>query len=167
MGSAKIYGKIATGPTSGFSVSSGVTVGSLAWVNGGNTGVQPGWSRNDLNISLPDAPPLPTGTYVNLPSPGNNVVLNAGGGTVRYVATSSQYSMSSSNSLVITNGTVIIDAQSGVNVTGQRLDSDRYQCPTNTLFRNRKHPIGRARGDEFRGLSDQLHRLRKNQQQTN
>ncbi len=120
MGNAKIYGKIATGPSSGYSVSSGVAVGSLAWINAGNTGVQPGYSRNDLNVSLPDAPTPPAGTYQNLPAPGN-VVLSGngpGGAPVRYVKTSSQYMMSGTNSLTITNGTVIIDAQSGVSVTG-------------------------------------------------
>jgi hypothetical protein len=116
-GNSKVYGQIATGPNSTISLGGNASVGSLAWVNAGTKGIQPGWSRSDLNVSVPDAPPLPSGTYANLPAPGN-VVLNAGGGTVRYVAASA-YQMSSSKYLLITNGTVVIDAQKGITMNAQ------------------------------------------------
>ncbi len=111
-GSSKIYGQIATGPNSTIAISGNADAGSLAWVNAGNKGIQPGWSRSDLNVTIPDAPSLPSGTFQNLPANGN-VVLNAGGGTVRYVA-SSTYQMQSSDALRITNGTVVIDFQQGL-----------------------------------------------------
>lgn len=118
-GNAKIYGQIATGPNSTISVSGNADAGSLAWVNAGNKGIQPGWSRNDLNISIPDAPALPAGTYQNLPAPGN-VVLQGGtpSNPARYT-TSTAYQMNSHNYLLITNGTVVIDAQQGVALNAQ------------------------------------------------
>lgn len=116
-GSADIYGQIATSPNSTVSMQGNAAAGSLAWVGAGNKGIQSGWSRNDLNTTIPDAPALPVGTYANLPSAGN-VVLNAGGGMARYVA-SSTYQMSSHNFLLITNGTVVIDAQKGVKIDAQ------------------------------------------------
>ncbi len=116
-GSVDIYGQLVTGPNSTVSVKGNASAGSLAWVNAGNSGVQSGWSRNDLNVTIPDAPALPSGTYASLPSPGNRV-LNAGGGTARYRA-STTYQMNSSNFLLITNGTVVIDAQSGIKMNAQ------------------------------------------------
>jgi len=116
-GNPKIYGQIATGPNSTVAISGNADAGSLAWVNAGNKGIQPGWSRNDLNVSIPDAPPLPAGSYSTLPSPGN-VVLNALGGTV-YYNTTSTYQMNSYDFLLITNGTVVIDAQAGMKLTAQ------------------------------------------------
>ena len=54
VGNAKIQGKLQTGPTGTSSFGSNGSVGSTAWVNGGNTGIQPGWSANDFNVDFPD-----------------------------------------------------------------------------------------------------------------
>ena len=54
VGNAKIKGKLQTGPTGSSDVGAGGSVGSAAWVNGGNTGIQPGWSANDFNIDFPE-----------------------------------------------------------------------------------------------------------------
>jgi len=116
-GNAKVYGMLATGPNSTISVQGNASAGSIAWVDGKNKGVQSGWSRNDLNVSIPDAPPLPTASYLSLPSPGNRV-LNAFGGTIYYKATTA-YQMNSKNYLLITNGTVVIDAQQGISMNAQ------------------------------------------------
>jgi Tfp pilus assembly protein PilX len=111
-GKADIYGQLATGPGSGASVKGAASAGSLAWVGSGKTGVEPGWLRNDLNVSIPDAPPLQTSYYTSMPSPGD-VTLSGHGGTVYYLATSN-YQMQSSNRLRIVDGTVVIHARSGM-----------------------------------------------------
>jgi hypothetical protein len=116
-GSTLIYGQLATGPNSTISMGGNASVGSSTWVDSGKKGIQPNWSRNDLNMDIPDAPPLPSATYVNLPSAGN-LTLNAGGGTAYYRATTT-YQMHSQNYLLITNGTVYIDAQSGISLNAQ------------------------------------------------
>ena len=54
VGNAKIKGKLQTGPTGSFDFGSNGSVGSVAWVNGGNAGIQPGWSANDFNADFPD-----------------------------------------------------------------------------------------------------------------
>jgi hypothetical protein len=54
VGNAKIKGKVQTGPTGSSGVGPGGSVGSSAWVDGSNTGIEPGWSANDFNVDFPD-----------------------------------------------------------------------------------------------------------------
>ena len=54
VGNAKIKGKLQTGPTGSSSFGSNGSVGSAEWVNGGSTGIQPGWLANDFNADFPD-----------------------------------------------------------------------------------------------------------------
>jgi hypothetical protein len=68
-GSVDIFGRIYTGPGDTIKLNGGATVGSLAWHNGANSGLETGWSQSDLNVEIPDAPappggglPLPTQT---------------------------------------------------------------------------------------------------------
>ena len=70
-GSVEVYGKIFTGPEDSISVNGNVAIGSLAYVNGPSTGLQSGYSQNDLNIYIPDAPTPPTGG-LPLPSKTTN-----------------------------------------------------------------------------------------------
>lgn len=116
-GSAQIRGRLATGPASTIQTAGSFSSGSSAWVAAGNHGIQAGWSQNDLNLYVPEAPPLPSGTYFALPAPGS-VTINAGGGTVRYYYNSS-YNMNNYNYLQITNGTVILDARDGLRLNAQ------------------------------------------------
>jgi len=111
-GKAKIYGQIATGPKSTIAISGNADAGSLAWVDAGKKGIEPGWARNDLNVSIPNAPLPPAGPYLPLPAAGS-VVLSGFGGTT-YYSTSKAYQMTSKDYLVITNGTVVINAQEGI-----------------------------------------------------
>ncbi len=53
MGGGIIYGSANTGPTGNFSTGGG-SVGDLAWITGGKTGVQPGHFSDDMNLSFPD-----------------------------------------------------------------------------------------------------------------
>lgn len=54
MGGGSIYGRANTGPTGAFSEGNGGAVGTQTWIDGGNTGVEPGHFANDLNLSFPD-----------------------------------------------------------------------------------------------------------------
>ena len=53
VGNAKIKGKLKTGPSGSSSLGANGSVGSAAWVNGGNSGIEPGWSANDFNTDFP------------------------------------------------------------------------------------------------------------------
>jgi len=96
LGNSDIYGHVITGPEGTLNLAKG-TVGSVAWHDAGNTGVQPGWYKQ---TALPDYPP------VEAPAPGGP----ATGGTIDKV--SYQY--------IVGNGNYSVDAISGsVLVTGQ------------------------------------------------
>jgi len=67
----KIYGMVGTGPTGSIINGAHSAVGSLPFINGGNTGIQVGFSQNDLNVAFPDASvPFSSSTI----PPGGNVL---------------------------------------------------------------------------------------------
>ena len=66
---AEIYGKASTGPGGDVGIKNG-TVGSLAFHASGSTGIETGWSDDDMNVYFPDVDlptPLPP-PLVGLPS---------------------------------------------------------------------------------------------------
>jgi len=88
VGNAKIKGKVQTGPAGNSDIGSNGSVGSAAWVNAGNIGIQPGWSANDFNIDFPDVlEPFSSGF-----SPVSGTV---GGTNYIYVLGSDNYLMTS------------------------------------------------------------------------
>ena len=54
VGNANIHGHVATGPGGSVSVGANGVVGSYAWANAGNNGIQSGWSSSDSNFTFPD-----------------------------------------------------------------------------------------------------------------
>ena len=54
-GSVEVYGHVSTGPGGTVGLSGTVSVGSKDWVSSGTKGVEPGWFRDDMNVSFPDA----------------------------------------------------------------------------------------------------------------
>lgn len=62
MGGGIIYGYANTGPTGTLTLGGG-TVGDLAWITGGNSGIQPGHFADDLNVSFPSVEPPFTSGY--------------------------------------------------------------------------------------------------------
>jgi hypothetical protein len=54
VGNASIRGRVAVGPGGTIAVGNQGSVGSSAWVAGGNTGIEPGWCGNDMNVSFDD-----------------------------------------------------------------------------------------------------------------
>lgn len=51
VGNANIYGHAATGPKGTVAIGPNGRVGSLTW---GSSGIEPGWSSDDMNIDFPD-----------------------------------------------------------------------------------------------------------------
>lgn len=54
IGNANIRGHVAVGPGGTIAVGSQGAVGSTAWINAGNHGIEPGWAGNDMNVSFDD-----------------------------------------------------------------------------------------------------------------
>ena len=54
-GTVLIYGSVATGPTGTVNIASSSSIGSEAWVDGGNTGIQSGHYAKDMNVNISDA----------------------------------------------------------------------------------------------------------------
>lgn len=82
LGSVKVYGRVSTGPRGTVRFTGNAAAGSRAWIDSGNTGIQPGWSRDDMNVNFPDVPvpftvgdPLPSNSYQ-----GTNYFLVLGNG---------------------------------------------------------------------------------------
>ncbi len=66
VGNADIKGHIRTGPGVGtYTVGANGSVGSSAWVDGGNVGIQPGWASTDFNILFPQAELPPDASWLN------------------------------------------------------------------------------------------------------
>ncbi len=73
IGGAHVYGNVITGPGGGVIVGSGGAVGDVTW-NTTQTGIQPGWTNNDMNVSFPSNAPPTGGPY----SPPGDLTLDAG-----------------------------------------------------------------------------------------
>ncbi|HEV2453825.1 MAG TPA: immunoglobulin domain-containing protein [Verrucomicrobiae bacterium] len=90
VGNAFIYGSVDTAPGGAVSVQKNGSVGDLAWVDGGNFGIQPGHQYDDMNMVFSDVV-LPTpqnvwySNWLSLPrlSTGTNIL----GATYHYVIT--------------------------------------------------------------------------------
>ena len=66
VGNANIKGKVKTGPQGTIAIGNNGSVGSKAWVDGGNKGIQAGYSADDFNIDFPSAV-LPNVSWSALP----------------------------------------------------------------------------------------------------
>jgi len=74
-GDVKIYGRVATGPQGTATFRGNSAAGSRDWIAAGNTGIQPGWYRNDMNVSFPEISVPFTGGYFT-PQPGSYLGTN-------------------------------------------------------------------------------------------
>lgn len=80
-GNANIKGHVAVGPGGTIAVGPQGSIGNAAWVNGGNSGIQPGYAANDMNVSFDDVTIPFSGGFT--PSGGHYSIVQ----TVNYPAT--------------------------------------------------------------------------------
>lgn len=88
IGNADIYGRISTGPNGSVSIGSQGVVGDEQW-HANQTGIQPGYERNDMNVSFPDVTVPFTGGFTPGPGDITNITVNiaTNGGTTFTSAT--------------------------------------------------------------------------------
>jgi len=65
VGNASIKGQVKTGPKGTIAINNG-SVGDRAWVEGGNIGIEPGYSADDMNVLFPDVT-LPSAFWTVVP----------------------------------------------------------------------------------------------------
>lgn len=78
VGGANIYGTVSTPYGGNVSVANNGAVGSVEWQEAGGTGIQQGWSRDDLNVKINDA---------SLPNGFNPVTMSGSGMTFTNITT--------------------------------------------------------------------------------
>jgi hypothetical protein len=117
---ANIKGHMSTGPGGSATVGPNGVVGSMAWHLGGNTGVEPGWFTDDMNVYFPE-----------VEKPWNGGAFAPGSGTVtgvvyKYLLTGGNYelgslSLSSSEKMAVTGNAVLyvtgsLDVKGGIDI---------------------------------------------------
>ncbi len=117
-GSVQVYGTVSMGPNDTLKLSGGATVGNTNWAG---PGVDPGWDNTTANLSIPDPPPVPSAAWFGLPTETNSTyVLDGGGaGQTNYYELPSGFSLSSHNSILFTNGTVVLYSPGSFQMSGQ------------------------------------------------
>ncbi len=106
MGGVTIFGHVSTGPNGTISFNGQATAGSRTFILGGGTGIQAGWSSDDMNVNFPDVqPPFNGGAY----TPASGTV---NGTNFAYVLGSGNYQMNELNlgtgsNLAVTNNAVL------------------------------------------------------------
>ena len=116
VGNAKIKGQVKTGPKGTVDIGPNGSVGDVNWVDGGNLGVQTGYSANDMNVTFPDVI-MPLTSW--LPVLAGNYSIN--GSSYKYVfLTDGDYTISSlSGSIYVgTNAHVRLKITGSVSLTG-------------------------------------------------
>jgi hypothetical protein len=118
VGNANIYGRVSTGPGGSIAVGDNGSVGDAAWHAAGSLGIQPGRSRDDMNISFP---PVEAPFTVGLPPVGATV----NGTNYSYVLTSGDYSLSSirlsnaGNNRILVTGDARLYVDGDISITGR------------------------------------------------
>ena len=116
VGNANIKGQVKTGPGGTVTIGPNGTVGDKSWVEGGNLGIQPGHSANDMNVQFPNVK-LPNLSWLPA-TPGDYTI---DGRSYKYVILASgDYSINSlEHSLYVgTNVTARIKMTGNVKITG-------------------------------------------------
>lgn len=116
VGNAEIYGHASTGPGGSISVGSNGGVGSKAWLDAGNHGIQSGYSSDDMNVAFPD---------VKVPFSGGSSGVsggNVGGTSYKYVVGSGNFEMTdlsmSGNQEMIITGNAVLYVHGDISLSG-------------------------------------------------
>jgi hypothetical protein len=122
VGNADIKGHVKTGPNGSVSIGPNGSVGDRAWVEGGSTGIEPGFSANDMNVLFPDVT-LPNTTWTGASkTTGNGSGSQVNGVSYDYIfTTSGDYTIAnlSGSVYVGTNVYVRLNVTGTVNLSGQ------------------------------------------------
>jgi len=105
-GNAQILGHVATGPGGSIDIGATGTVGSATWHADGNTGIEPGYAKDDMNVSFLD-PQAPFSGGADTPVSGTY-----DGSSVEYLVPSGNFqleslSLSGDETMVITGNAVL------------------------------------------------------------
>lgn len=117
VGNAEIYGKVSTGPGGTVSLGANGAVGSKEWHDANNTGVEPGYKTDDMNVYFPDVKaPWDGSAFEPL---GGNV----DGVNYTYVLTSGNWELSSlslsGQQKVLVTGDATLYVRGDVSMSGQ------------------------------------------------
>lgn len=106
VGNANVYGHVDTAPGGNTAVKANGSVGSVTWVDASKTGVEPGYSTDDMNVVFPD---------VLLPATNWTVV------TGNSITNSGYYTMDQiSANFSITATNVVLYLTNGINFNGNK-----------------------------------------------
>jgi hypothetical protein len=103
LGNADIRGTIRTGPKGQPYLGPNASVGDLAWVNGGTSGIQAGHFFDDMNVTWPDVM-LPGNTWITAPTVNTNI----GGVNYKYYLTSGNWRIDDLSASVYVDGNAVL-----------------------------------------------------------
>lgn len=116
VGNANIFGHVATGPGGNVIVGPNGAVGSQAWLNGGNKGIEPGYFTDDMNVDFPAVTP----PFTSATTPGSGSV---GGTNYTLVLGNGNYSLTTlsmgGQNKMIVNGNAILYVSGDATMGGQ------------------------------------------------
>lgn len=173
IGNANIYGRISTGPNGSVSIGSQGVVGDEQW-HANQTGIQPGYQRNDMNVSFPDVTVPFTGGFT--PGPGDitnitvNIATNGGASFTTNTTTSvthydyvleagDDYQISDLNGSIYVKGSARLYVSSGLSLNGVTIKAgghlDLYcgAASVSLSGNNTANSSGSASAFQFWGLS--------------
>lgn len=115
-GNVRIKGHISTGPGGTVGFTGQASAGSDSWVDGGRSGIEPGWFRDDMNATIADAPLPPPGGYTGLYSGGyvNGVYYD-------YILPAGVYNLSGltlNSTKILVTGEVVLKVNGDIQMTG-------------------------------------------------
>jgi hypothetical protein len=108
---AEVFGRVSTGPGGTVKIGPNGAVGSKAWHDGGNSGIEPGYGKDDMNVEFPDVQAPFSGGAFN-PSTGG-----WGGTNYTYILDDGNYQMTAL-SLSGNNGRMLVKGDAVLLVTG-------------------------------------------------
>jgi hypothetical protein len=94
-GNANIKGHVSVGPGGTIAIGNQGAIGSDAWHDGGNKGIEPGYAANDMNVSFDD---------VEIPFTGGNT---PGGGWITNIVTTYSTNIGSVSSIIFPVGVLV------------------------------------------------------------
>ncbi|MCI0538372.1 MAG: hypothetical protein L0Z50_24455 [Verrucomicrobiales bacterium] len=115
VGNANIWGRASTGPGGSVSVGPNGAVGSKAWNMAGSNGVEPGWVKDDMNVSFPDITAPFAGGFTPMSGSIGATTYTYLLGTADYIM--SNLNMSGGNEMYV-NGHARLYVTTGIQISG-------------------------------------------------